>query len=223
MNSYRVTVLLLLAVCLGCERRSDTEHSPGNAPAIGGDYFPLVTESKRTYEYSFQGDGGLQTIVTKHIVIDGTSVFFAIDEADLPEDSAIIGPELPGLGAYVRDAEGIGTIPCFWKQDLSGAQLSGKQAMLEFPLRTGDATRLVDNGGERQTTLTVTAFETVTVPAGTFENCARIEIAVKWQNGKRYAGIVWLAEGIGVVKWRKRTGRLEELASFQIPGVPGRR
>lgn len=71
--------------------------------------------------------------------------------------------------------------------------------------------------------ITVAAVENVTVPAGTFNNCARLEmiLAVTFGNDTTLSTL-WCANNVGVVKrhdyYEKSTGRTyyEELTSYDI-------
>lgn len=218
MGVNRLIALLSIVFFIGCETRIETVKSSGEAPVPNANYFPLIAESKHTYEYSFKGKRGSKTIITKQFIVDNSAVFFAVDEDDIAAHNPIIGSGLPGLGAYLRTDKGIATFHCTWKRELSMLRPSEMQLMLEFPLRKDSVTELADYDGEREITLRVAGFETVKVPAGSFRNCARIDVEKKWRSGEQYNSTFWLAPGIGVAKWRRATGRIDELTSFNIPG-----
>lgn len=82
--------------------------------------------------------------------------------------------------------------------------------MLKLPPRIGDTTVIKD--GENTRRFIVEAFEDLRVPAGLFKRCARIRIEDTWPDTES-TGDVWLAEGIGMIKWHRVTGRVDELVS----------
>ncbi len=68
----------------------------------------------------------------------------------------------------------------------------------------------------------VISFESVIVPAGRFERCAKIEVKTTFtssdENQKtENTDYAWLAENIGLVKLKRSTGRIDELLSYNIP------
>ena len=91
---------------------------------------------------------------------------------------------------------------------LCGAQpFSGRRhEEIEYEGFNGDAKYLIE----------VEGFEDIEVPAGKFQECLKIRIKTKWDSGKEYVEYVWLAKGVGLVKWKKATGRLDELLYFKL-------
>ncbi|HQT96915.1 MAG TPA: IPT/TIG domain-containing protein [Thermodesulfobacteriota bacterium] len=67
----------------------------------------------------------------------------------------------------------------------------------------------------RAETFTFEAVESVTTPAGTFDNCVRLSFT----DNTGGSGAVWLARGIGVVQERMQTGTLNPATYIMANGV----
>ena len=78
--------------------------------------------------------------------------------------------------------------------------------------------------GESTTHLEVVAFEDLETPAGTFQNCAKVELALTFSAG----GFVnvdattyqWLAPDIGPVQYQNSEGLIFKLVSSNLPTEP---
>ncbi len=108
-----------------------------------------------------------------------------------------------------------------------------------FPLHLslGDTWRIVADaevklslglkiGGKSTTNLEVVGFEDLETPAGTFQNCAKVELALTFS-----AGVInidatdattyqWLAPDIGPVQYQNSDGLLFRLTSTNLPTEP---
>lgn len=79
-------------------------------------------------------------------------------------------------------------------------------------------------GGKSTTNLEVVGFEDLETPAGTFQNCAKVELALTFSAG----GFInidsttyqWLAPDIGPVQYENSDGLLFRLASTNLPTAP---
>ena len=81
--------------------------------------------------------------------------------------------------------------------------------------------------GESTTNLEVVGFETVETPAGTFHNCAKVELALEFSAG----GFInisnvdsppyqWLAPDVGPVQYKNSDGLIFKLVSTNLPTEP---
>lgn len=78
--------------------------------------------------------------------------------------------------------------------------------------------------GKSTTNLEVVAFEDLETPAGTFQNCAKVELALQFSAG----GFVnidsttyqWLAPDVGPVQYQNSDGLLFKLVSSNLPTEP---
>ena len=79
-------------------------------------------------------------------------------------------------------------------------------------------------GGKSTTNLQVVAFETLETPAGTFHNCAKVELALKFSAGGfiniKSTTYQWLAPDIGPVQYQNSDGLLLKLVSTNLPTEP---
>lgn len=184
-----------------------------------GSYWPLSSDRSFSYRFRFKNGEGVNTIKILDAGIKGISAYYGVSENDAASKNnlTIDGHILPGLDVYRITDRGIETAECFWMRDLSGIKGDDFQLLLKFPLEEGDVTKLIAHKGEHLVTVKVAGFEDISVASGTFRKCAKLEVDDHWESGTSYKSTFWLAKGVGVVKWIRTTGRVEELSSFQIP------
>lgn len=221
---------LLIAICLlsGCRAVNYNARQDGvdqgNRPShrqsiypLGTDqsYWPFLPSSTYNYHFAFKDRAGEKQVVIKSTGAPGFEVFYGHTKEDNGRWSISIGHTLPGLGVCRVTDQGIETANYYWLRELTTIQEREFQLLLRSPLTAGEVTKLSAYDGEQLITVTVMGFEDVSVPAGTFENCARIHVYETWKEGNTYNSTFWLAEGIGPIKWIRSTGRTEELISFQ--------
>ena len=78
-------------------------------------------------------------------------------------------------------------------------------------------------GGESITNLEVVDFETLETPAGTFHNCAKVELALKFSAGFiniESTTYQWLAPDIGPVQYQNSDKLIFKLVSTNLPTSP---
>ncbi len=187
-----------------------------------GDYFPLVDNSSYTYRGHFRDKIYDMVLIVKEVSNRKLNGFYFVekDRFEKLSSHASIYANMFGLGLYSKENNKLYTTRCDFVRELDSISPSEKQTMLTFPLKKGDkkvlhACKFV-NYSLLRIQLTVVDFQTVDVPIGTFENCAKIKIEEIWPWTK-HVGYAWLAENIGLVKWIRTTGRVDELVSFVIP------
>lgn len=78
--------------------------------------------------------------------------------------------------------------------------------------------------GESTTNLEVVAFEDLETPAGTFQNCAKVELALVFSAGGfldlESTTYQWLAPDIGPVQYQNSDGLIFKLVSTNLPTEP---
>ncbi len=77
--------------------------------------------------------------------------------------------------------------------------------------------------GESTTNLEVVAFEDLETPAGTFQNCAKVELALTFSTvfiNVEATTYQWLAPDIGPVQYENSEGLISKLVSFNLPTEP---
>jgi len=193
-------IAMLPLLLLGC----GPKHLSSSPTA--DDYFPLGDGYSWSYAATFNGQSYPETRVSVAIEVDGAPVYVFLPAEDLSDDTAMVFSGSFGLGAYRREGGGVETANAMWREEVAGLSPSSFQHMLTLPPQVGEVAPFDTPSVDRSGGIIVQGYETVTVPAGTFEDCLRIELGED-----SYA---WLAPGVGLVKWVLVTGRVEELESF---------
>lgn len=83
-------------------------------------------------------------------------------------------------------------------------------------------------GGESTTNLEVVGFEDLETPAGTFQNCAKVKLALQFSAAGGFINIdisdsityQWLAPEVGPVQYQNSDGEIFQLVSFELLTVP---
>lgn len=220
LRHFTIAIAVLLTIS-GCGRAEKGQTSTAEMPPaypkskagdaiplepVGRTYFPLVDGVNYAFVGSHNGKTERHTLLLRRHESHGRSYFYFDEDGD----NNLLTGCMCGHGAYDLVGNGIRTAKVSWRDDLDHVQLDGAQLMLNLPPRVGDATVIKDGGNTRR--FVVEAFEDVRVPAGLFERCARIRIEDEWPS-VQYTGRVWLADGIGMIKWHRGTGRTDELVS----------
>lgn len=200
----RLHLLLSLILLLDCSGRREP------------DYFPLVSGTRRLIEISARKIEGADTIQKpRRRLVESVS-----------------REEVSGLGRVwvvttTHDSEPPTRV--FFRKDKAAVtqtmMLRGKRAELTYlslPLYEGK--KWHDNESKQQV-FQVVGKESVTVEAGTFADCFKVAVLGTTAD---WAMHLWLASGIGPVKWETRAAwnaegkrhellRVAELVSLQVP------
>ena len=175
------------------------------------DWFPLVEEASWTYRGSFNGRSNEEVRYASTVETSGRPAWIFMEEVDRNDDVAGTFTSMVGLGAYRRTAEGVETADLSWRGDAQGLDEGSFQPMLRLPPVVGDRIVPTTTSVDRSGGWTVAGMESVTVPAGTFQDCARLDLG--------QGSEAWFCPDVGLVKWVFVTGRVEELVAWNIPGV----
>lgn len=181
---------------------------------IASDYFPLAPGTSYTYSAVYRGQAFETTVISEAIQSESNTVLVFVNQADTRRRDQIIGTNMIGLGAYAETPQGIITYESFWKSELNEAGSATPQLLLRRTLKKHESTRLKSKAGKVVLIITVLAFETVSVPAGTFSNAVKLRVRKKTAAGS-YDEYVWLGKGVGVVKWIRDTGRIDSLVRVE--------
>ena len=150
--------------------------------------------------------------------------------------TAVVGTETVDIDNYyvTVDAEGIKLHQSATDEGTFGiaaAQFDPPASFFPLPLALGDAWEIVAQtelklvGATTSTTSAeVVALETVETPAGTFENCVKIQLNRKVVTRlltTRSTAYQWLAPDVGPVKYQNDQDVVYELASYTVlPDTP---
>jgi len=178
------------------------------------EFFPLVEGSKYVYRgTTTDGKVLIYTIIVKAFILpDDSKVFYFIDILD--QGNSIIGSNMFGLGSYFFDNSRLWTIESFWTEELQKINISKKQLLLDSLLIPTSSSLITTES--KSIKILLEKFEYVSVPAGNFKHCAKLKITTKYHSGKEYISYVWLARGVGLIKWQKGTGKVDELISYHL-------
>jgi len=207
-NSQILAALFLLLAVLGCRAASNE--------AV--DYLPLQPGTRYHYQARFDGRTELTTLIVRPARLgDGTPVAVFIDGVDASLANPVIGPNGFGLGAYAGEANKLITWPAFWLRELDALDRDDGAPLLPDALRAGTSLQLAGSDTRGSVSMTFREIADVDVRAGHFQGCAVIDIEERWPSGARYESTVWLAPGVGMVRWKRSTGRIDELLRIDLP------
>lgn len=187
----------------------------GQMPCPSSIYFPLKENAKYYYRGFFDSKEDSSMIKIRKKNIKGGCEAYYFDEIN--KSSSIIGHNMFGLGVYLKQDDKIYTIEAFWKADTSKIHCMQKQLLLPDSIKIPGEVKFLGDQSNPIYSLSIADIEDVDVPAGKFNNCAKIKINSKWASGREYVEYVWLAKNIGLIKWRKSTGRIEVLVDYYLP------
>ncbi len=186
---------LLVALLAGC---ATTAPHPGSSD----DPFPLVEGARWTYEGQHRGRTDRYTLELHGVSRDGVRLFvFEAPDAD-PKTRILVGNMFADELFHRVDERVLVA---------DESRPDDDHLLLRLPLRVDDESSY--RVGERTTLVRVVTFETVTVPMGSFQ-AWRLEVVERPASGRVAKHSVWLAPGVGLVRWERSTGRVDELLHF---------
>jgi hypothetical protein len=177
------------------------------------DYFPLVPESVYLYHGAFKAKEFRNTYTVKTKAPPGLALVYFHEEG-----SPLVSDPLIGLGAYRIVNDAVESLEVTLVKDLDPLRGDTAQVLLPAHLKEGTELKLKPPGAVEYS-VAVRGREDVTVPAGMYKNCIKLEFEQRGPKpAKTNKGAAWLAKGVGCVKRVYFTGRVDELASVTIPG-----
>lgn len=182
--------------------------------AAGDTHIPLVAGSEYHYEGVFKEKTYTDRVVVKSKKLGNATWFYFSKEEGGQESPLLIG-NFPWSGAVRKQGQQILGYDASLVKWLDQFKAGKEQVFLKLPLKKGDRTEAAVIGGQRKETFKVLDFEDVTVPAGTFKNCAKIQAIA--QKTADPPATFWLAPGVGLVKWQRFSGRVDVLTKYSIP------
>ena len=213
--------------------RFEAAAAAGSAAGGAGstEYLPLIAGAEYEYRGSFDGKTDTVTYRLMPLRVGQRPWFYFIDAKHAGENEAFVVGCFPWAGAMSKRADGIAGVaaPSVRSMgalrgvlDLTAEDLRDDrcESVLRLPLAKGGTTSGRTWGG-RRFTATVEDFETVTVPAGVFQNCARILWSEQDPRSQPEECRFWLAPGVGMVRWVRATKREDVLLKYTLPGKPG--
>ncbi len=202
-----IFLLLLITFNSGCIFNSDdgddSDNSGNGALISAADYFPLVLNAFWTRTLTNDPDGGIgpdiyMDTVTMSSSFEGNS-YYIIDSSKMNQQWFRIGENIvySVISRYSFD-----------KPAMQSAVTEGvtkwEAEYLVFGVKSGTTWKIGCDDSYEITGI-YRGLEDITVPAGTFEDCAKFEIVDKiLENGAEMgvstSTILWLGKGVGVVR-----------------------
>lgn len=177
------------------------------------DYFPLKPNTERVYTASrLQVHSKPLPYPDAHIWclaanIKGTDVFY-FDDSTKNEGNRIIGSNifLDGVCYY---AEGkLFWSPIFWTDELKEANLDYFESLFPAIVKTDTVYKAQDC--EKKVTYRFHGLEDQQCNGVLMKDCLKMTMTDDWKTA-HYVDTVWLKKDVGVVRWMRSTGRLEEI------------
>lgn len=197
-------VLVLLGAALLAAAGCSNGRGADGVEDADESWFPLVEDARWTYDGHFEGTVYRNTLGLRKLRVDERTVLAFYDLGERIEGQLLMG-NMFGDELFRRDGDVLYVADEHRPEE--------EHVLLRFPLRAGDTTEY--RVGSRLTRTTVEGEDQVTVPAGTFDTL-RLSVVVIYDSGDESRHTVWLARGVGLVKWKRATGRLDELVHYAI-------
>jgi hypothetical protein len=183
------------------------------AQVIFKQYFPAKANTVQQYNVTlnYAYDTPLESIekkICRAINIKGKTVYY-FTTPDNEKDSgyAVIGSGLFANGVFYFDNGRFMHAPVFWKNDLV------KAVFIElFPENIFLEKAYIFKDGEETREYIFKGFESIEIKNRKLDSCLKLVVEQHWPANK-YTDTVWFRKNVGVVKWMRSTGRVEELIS----------
>jgi hypothetical protein len=176
-------------------------------------YLPLVAGSSYAYNTTVRGAQSSTTLVVK--AGGGKTAYFMEGEGQALIGSSFfrgVAEERPdGIYAVAIDNDAAIANPPPLMKIISLPPKAGESLPLQSPELDARAAAYAHTKRTIDDKITVVGPASVTVAAGTFD-----ALQIETKNHDNEVGKVWLVKGIGVVKWERSSGRIDELARFKI-------
>lgn len=190
----------------------------GDPPPVEEDYFPMVEGRSYTWSLSGEDHGDFLARVSSHDK-NGQQVYFLENaEHQLMSVSGMLGASF-----FTKSGNFIYAIPGKSQGELNNLDADDnyyQQLVLNTAAEPGEIHTSIFPSHNRYNVYAIVGHGDVAVPHGTFHDCLRVriqsfELSHDGQVYNKRAGHIYLAKGIGVVKYEsgKLTAELKEYTS----------
>jgi hypothetical protein len=170
------------------------------------DYFPLKLNTYYVYNNN-NGYDELDTNVCKKKLLKNKEIFY-FAECYNKYDIVSIGTTMFGKGIYYYQNDTLFTLEADYEKDINEKEIIDSKVFIPAYLKVGDSINL-DLDGNNQT-LTYLKKEDLQIGTILYKDCIKLKIIDSWPD-TLYLEYVWLKKDIGLVKWMRATGRIDEL------------
>jgi len=175
------------------------------------DYFPAI--EGRYYAYHLpENYDETDTLKCKTAVLQKQKIFYFADDGFTKYPESInVSHNVFGEGLFFYRNDSCFTIECDTEKDISEKQI--KDAYLVFPphMNTGDSVSYKPRPERKVYTLL--KREDVSVGNKTYKDCLKFKLLTYWPD-VIYIEYFWLKQDVGMVKWLRSTGRIDELVKY---------
>jgi hypothetical protein len=172
------------------------------------DYFPLKKNSFYVYTNN-NGYEELDTNVCKTKILENKEIFYFAEYYN-KFDIISIGSTMFGKGIYYFQNDTLFTIEADYEKDISEKQLLDSKILIPAYFKTGDSITI--NLESNQQKITFLRKEDLKMGDIVYKDCIKLKIIESWPE-TLYLEYVWLKKDIGLVKWMRATGRIDELVN----------
>jgi hypothetical protein len=205
-NGIKVVFLLFFFCVIACKNKKLLFSTK--------EYLPIGLNDTLIYRYISGNQSGLDTVMIATIKRDDYTAFLFGSPENIKGRSLIYTTHFnPGLLYYNKKGDLYAALVRH-KIDLDSVMAKDFKKLFPKRINVGYSTTFVSSDKSRKLTYRFISMENVKTPTAMFENCLKLQIERYWPYYKSTdTSYVWLKKDIGVVKWIRNTGRVEELIS----------
>jgi hypothetical protein len=170
------------------------------------DYFPLIPNTYFAY-YSENRYGEIDTNICVKSSLDKQPIFYFKESYDKFGAGSISTTNF-GEGVYFYKNDSLFTKDISWIKDIRENDLSVSKLLLPKIMKIGDST-VKENASNKQV-LTLLKRETIVIQGKMLKDCIKIKVLTYWDD-TIYLSYIWLQKNLGLVKWKRDSGREDEL------------
>jgi hypothetical protein len=172
------------------------------------DYFPNKPSSHYVYSNN-NGYGELDSNVCKSGKLNNQDIFYYAECFDR-FGLFSIGTTTFGPGIYFYKNDSLFAVDADYEKDIPEKNIKNATLLLPSYMSTGDSV-IFDKGLEKQT-FTYLLNEDIEIGDIIHKDCIKFKIIDNWPD-TMYIQYFWLQKDIGLVKWMRSTGRIDELVN----------
>ncbi len=201
----KTNLLILLTCVFGC--------SP--LPKKISQYFPLHKGDIYHYHGNYKNKKYNDYLLVRSFTLSNRQNLFYFQKGTTKQSNTLFGNNMFGNGLYFINGNQLWTLEALSDFEFYKLDYNKIQKLLHEDLSEGNKITFMSNYNNSKDTIEILPFEDINVPAGNFTDCLKLKITTIWNKGDIDESYVWLAKNIGVIKWIKSTGRIDELVEYQ--------